>query len=1247
MELASPTNGASALASTTPTPLAQLSPSLDHLKERHIRAVVILLWPYSSYTKQFSLLISEPDFRLRDRQGQVRVSFRDASAEAVAKSQVGIGDTVVLSLDGARWQNQDADISTPGKSIDWDLSFSKRLLLEVYRDSKLLTTVNVEAPQVEHLCIDGTVPTTPNRLPSAPQSQRNGDLTGLATDNWASPAFSQNFSASFGSLSSSAFDPLEEEDGYIWGKGRKRTKFSRPSSEWTFVDTPPSPPPAAADAWEDEDLELDGGEQEDVTLEEHPSQGDTVPNTQTTVHADAEAQVNGATRISEPPGRSLETETIDNFTLPTALNISRTFSTTFDHSQLDGSTSTFTQNSNWDIAHSQQPTVTPFTSFGNSFVQDQPLANHEAAAAAAPPAVALSPMASATSSPERLEGTSHKPAPSSSPTSTQLHVHDTTASQLIIAQQDIAGQTGEKVESQDEAMVNGPEDVHYLLDHRADNIPRTSSPTPVVDVDSQGKFGQEATEPDHVAPVTSVKEREVHLTELEEAERQALTMSQDLSGQGYGVDQQMSDQDGEGEEEIEEYVEGTARERLEERRVEHVEEKYEKIFEQKVSLKPTEDLEEELVELEEELEERMEEERGGGGEGEEEEGEEEEGEEEEEDMEIYSDDELGRSVSENSSQFESEEEYDEGSGTESEEDTLPPRPTYLAVPRAPPEIIVLDSDDETDGAPVMTFAPQHVEIPSSDVPLPPGDTELANSPPQDLTTISFKPHGEFDEGTRLEAGESWPATNLLGGDIVPPNLEPSASFDGTPQQETIDYMAQAAPHIEEEPAAADHDGEGTSQKSEDLNEYRHSSPSFSSGSMSDRELEANLHLSDNIAIDPQLYQPERQKSPRTRPETPGSVDHGLSHEGAFDVNGWNERQISLSPDAKDLFETRIETRQSVDIPSSPPSSEARSAEDELVTSQLFRDMEEQSRRENLQTPEFVDELPLHIPQPPKIQETENASVDVTVKEDINMRKGKSVDHADAMRNAALESPTVLQPNTNATGLRSRLSYFFPLSTLADNFNKMTDTISVVISCSKIKRSWKGPREYHTTLHLTEPSMSGITVCAQMFRRTKSSLPTAEKGDVILLRDFKVQSMDHKMMLVSMTTSSWAVFPGGSDTDVQMNGPPVEFGTEEREYVASLRQWYEEEGEQLAKKHEYLTVARGSTETSSSISTSTSSSPSSGRGNIFKKYARPNRSRHRQITIHELRDGRRYAEVGVSADKETIHELRDGTVYANL
>lgn len=989
------------------------------------------------------------------------------------------------------------------------------------------------------------------------------------------------------------------------------------------------------DAWEYEDLELEE-DQQDVTMEEHPSQGDTVPNSQATAHVDDGAQEDEATRISESPKLLLQTESMDSRNPPAGPNILGTFNTTFNNSQTEGSTATFTQNASWDTAHSQQPTITPLSSFGNSFEQEQPLVNHEAAPTRLPPA--LSPRALIVSSLEMpFADTSHNLPPLRSPPSSQPYVYDTTVAQLTTPKRGVeltVDETGYEVGSKDQAMVNGPEGVHYMPGHRANSIERPSSPTPVVNLDGQKQFDHEITETDHVAPVTSVDKREGDITELHKAERKAaLTLPQDLSGQGYRADQNMIDEEDEGEEEIEEYIRGTVGERLEEELEEHVDEKYAELFEEKISRRPTEDLEEELMELEEEMEERMEEEELAE-------------EEREEGMEIYSDDETGRSSSEGSSQLESEEEYDEGSELESEENTLPPRPTYLAIPRAPPEVIVLDSDDEDEGGPVIPSAPQHVEVLSSDVPPAPDDIERTNLSHRDFTPIGLVSHVGLGEDSRLEAADIETEPSLLMQNIASPSLEPASRLDETSQREMMGYMAEAALYTEAEPVAVDGEGEDEARhKSEDLSSYRHASPSFSSGSMSDREPETKHDWSNEVAIDPQLYQPGKRKSPKTDSETRYSVDHGLSHDGAVDVDSWQKPIICLSPDSKGPLATPIKKRQSTDIPSSPPSAEALSTEDELITTQLFRDMEEQARRQNLQEPDLVNEMPLPTPHPPEEEEPrtpEDSSVNDTAKDGIDLRNGKAAEHADA-----IESSSIFQPNINAIGLRSRLSYFFPLSTLADNFNKMTDTISVVISCSKISQSHKGPREYYTTLHLTDLSMSGITVCAQFFRRTKSSLPIAEKGDIILLRDFKVQSMDHKMMLLSMAASAWAVFRGGSDTDVQMNGSPVEFGQEEQEYVATLRQWYQEEGEQLAEKHEYLTVARGNTETSSSISSATSSSPSRGKGGIFKKYTRPKKPRHRRITIHELRDGRRYAEVGSPADKDMIHELRDGTVYANL
>lgn len=119
-------------AQSTRVAISNLGPPSDAHPPRHIRAVVALVWPYSSSTKALSLLLAEPDIRLRKRKGQVKVTFHGPSAEAVAKGQVGIGDTVQLGLEGAQWIPSSENVSTPGKKIGWDLVFNGRADLDVW-----------------------------------------------------------------------------------------------------------------------------------------------------------------------------------------------------------------------------------------------------------------------------------------------------------------------------------------------------------------------------------------------------------------------------------------------------------------------------------------------------------------------------------------------------------------------------------------------------------------------------------------------------------------------------------------------------------------------------------------------------------------------------------------------------------------------------------------------------------------------------------------------------------------------------------------------------------------------------------------------------------------------------------------------------------------------------------------------------------------------------------------------------------
>lgn len=119
------------LAQFTKVPIAQLSPTLEQIQEKCIDATVTLLWPYSSSTKSLSLLLAEPDFRLRRSHGQVKATFHGQTAERVATSHVGIGDNVRLALKGTKFVENDTATQTPGRYVTWDLHFESGLSLEV------------------------------------------------------------------------------------------------------------------------------------------------------------------------------------------------------------------------------------------------------------------------------------------------------------------------------------------------------------------------------------------------------------------------------------------------------------------------------------------------------------------------------------------------------------------------------------------------------------------------------------------------------------------------------------------------------------------------------------------------------------------------------------------------------------------------------------------------------------------------------------------------------------------------------------------------------------------------------------------------------------------------------------------------------------------------------------------------------------------------------------------------------------
>src|ERR1051326_2986235 len=127
-------------------PIASLSPSLPEFSAQSIKGVVTLLWPYSSSTRKCALLLAEEDFRLRKRKGQVRVRFEGPAATSLAGQRLQIGDVLYLALAGCDWikDEKTKETETPGRSIDYELKYRRKLRLEAYRGGERVANLNIE-----------------------------------------------------------------------------------------------------------------------------------------------------------------------------------------------------------------------------------------------------------------------------------------------------------------------------------------------------------------------------------------------------------------------------------------------------------------------------------------------------------------------------------------------------------------------------------------------------------------------------------------------------------------------------------------------------------------------------------------------------------------------------------------------------------------------------------------------------------------------------------------------------------------------------------------------------------------------------------------------------------------------------------------------------------------------------------------------------------------------------------------------
>jgi hypothetical protein len=227
-------------------PIAELKPELPDLDTKQFKAIVTLIWPWSSSARQFALLLVEPEFRLRRRNGQVRARFSGSSARAIANTGVGIGDEVVLSLRGASFV-RGSSVNTPGKSIDYELEYKQTVAIQVTRDGTELA--NLELTDV-----------TPTPLVGSPvrRAVYKPFLSAIEEPKkWASPAFLKRTRLDHGPVFEAGYDPFEDDTEDRDTKDRHEKKRRRMSykdwNAWTYSARTPSPEKEDA-AMEDYDV---------------------------------------------------------------------------------------------------------------------------------------------------------------------------------------------------------------------------------------------------------------------------------------------------------------------------------------------------------------------------------------------------------------------------------------------------------------------------------------------------------------------------------------------------------------------------------------------------------------------------------------------------------------------------------------------------------------------------------------------------------------------------------------------------------------------------------------------------------------------------------------------------------------------------------------------------------------------------------------------------------------------------------
>ncbi|KAJ5318026.1 hypothetical protein N7508_002534 [Penicillium antarcticum] len=1246
-----------ARAHLTQVPVAQLSPDLAQPSEKFIVAVVTLIWPYSSSKKSLSLLLAEPDARLRRPNGQVRATFHGRVAQKIAESHVGIRDTIHLSLAYAKFISNEAVTQTPGRSVAWDAHFEDAVSLEVHRSSEPPLTISVEPQPTVPSHVELAPPSTPVR-----QTAKHGLETVCGMGSWGSPAFMQSARDSFGGLIDTSRDPFAD-DGFVPGTGRKRPRYSLQREDWRLVDE--------SESSVDKEVPVDWWEQtleHELNAEDANGQPSDEPMADAAPLSDSE---NAPLSVSvfAKPSLELTGSIIERRAGESNNNASQ------ESSDIPG------QGPPAFPLPTDTPQIRPIPSPGLPI--PSPLVSNHANS------TEYFTSWSASTQTEEIRSVPAETASIASPPESafetrEIHESNMTDETPFIEsleplvmepiESNIASLQAEAVLDTDSllhdilAPSTGSEDLPNEVDIETIESPSTVNEPSIAQTDVEIRNDDEVKQPseDKRLELLSVGDRDLQREDEDIHENMQAVQPE---GEIDNEEDSLSDS----EMEIQSSGQPHSTSVLDANKVKKTE----------PTAKPPGDLDSgdeagasieslsvprsrsqsyaeedvEMVEGEEQYDEEAD---------------------DYESQYDYDDDEdhhvprLGTRLEQE--EFSGDEaNVDNSTDEDSEQErSFPSRPETQ-------EVIVLDSDSEDEPA------PSHPAVSTSQSP---DEKDRSQSPRYDQSIQMYADRAESNEES--------------SGSDQSEKIDEANAYESDDQDDRV-HDSDKAGESSFEGFSGDENAQGDEQEIAlvDL-EQNHDVP------MAELEHEEQDRDSDLIAgIESEMEQVADQSSDeeqpgdayRSVPDVPEAIDQ-LPHQDNenmadpvvlsdtekidtfFDMDGASDTDISLSfeEDAADFISAPEQPIETTEITYLDPQVEP-------LTPEIIVSLSEQQ----LPTPDPTQEsaLPNQRGEPKtSLTGEQNEQLDLDAHFPHMRAAGsippENIEDVPAPENAhdplekefgldgatdypserqplevvisteAPETPEVVvtepqpsNPDRNAPGLRSKYSYFAPLATLIDHYNALVDTISIVHEVSPIAKAKTGSKDWFMTIQLTDPSMAGTTLQAQMFRRYKSTFPSLFEGNAVLLRDFKVRSFNHTIMIVSAETSAWAVFDGSSP-DAQVKGPPVEYGSEESEYALELHQWYTDMGSARIADHQLqASIERESMDRETWVTSqppSESESPDSTRSS-----RRTRRGRHSgRVTIHSLRDGTRYIEVGSpnSRGSDSIHELRDGTVYSN-